>query len=275
MVVDAEETFEAYFAHFLNRVDTTRVTALSVGCWGESHEDPGVVPRDLLVDNAVRFPQLRSLFFGEFVQEEAEISWIPQCDVAPLLAAFPALEELAVRGGSGLEFPATGHDALRGLVVQTGGLPRKVTTGILASRLPALEHLELWFGVEDYGGTTTVDDLAPLLAGELFPALRSLGLRNSTWGDELVRRLADAPVLDRVGVLDLSGNVLTDTGGEVLATAPAFRNLDRLVLRYHFLTEEMLDRLRAALAGVDLDVSGGEKPDVYRGKATYYPEVTE
>ncbi|KUP97012.1 hypothetical protein AC529_09160, partial [Thermobifida cellulosilytica TB100] len=166
-------------------------------------------------------------------------------------------------------------EALRTLVVETGGLPRRVPAGVLASDLPALEHLELWFGVEDYGGTTTVDDLAPLLAGERFPALRRLGLRNSEWGDDLVRRLADAPVTQRVKVLDLSGHVLTDAGGEVLAAAPAFRGLERLVIHHHFLTEEMEERLRAALTGVDVDLDGRREPEVYKDEVFYYPQVTE
>src|SRR5690606_41114100 len=165
--------------------------------------------------------------------------------------------------------------SLRRLTVQTGGLPRGPVAGITASDLPALEHLELWFGVEDYGGTTTVDDLAPLLAGERFPALRSLGLRNSPWGDDLVRALAGAPVLERVRVLDLSGNVLTDAGGEVLATAAAFRTLERLVIRYHFLTEATEERLRAAVPGVDLYLSERQEPEVYKDRTYYYPEVTE
>ncbi|WP_068687738.1 STM4015 family protein, partial [Thermobifida halotolerans] len=272
-----EEPFDDCFARFLDEVDTARVTALIVGCWGEESDDPASVPRDLLVEHAGRFPRLRALFLGEVLQEEAEISWIVQCDVAPLLAAFPALEELAVRGGDGLEFPATGHDALRGLVVQTGGLPPEVTTGILASRLPALEHLELWFGVEDYGRTTTVDDLAPLLAGELFPALRSLGLRNAEYTDDLVRALADAPVLRRLEVLDLSLGTLTDTGARVIRDSPAaFRRLRRLDLHRHHLSEPVMDELREALPDVDLDLGEPTEPRTFDdGSRWYHPAVTE
>lgn len=275
VVADSDETFEDHFTRFISSVDTTQVTALIIGCWGESYEIAGDMPRDLLTAHADRFPALRSLFFGEFIVEEAEISWIEQTDLAPLLAAFPGMEELVVRGGNGLRLSATQHRSLRKLTAQTGGLPRQATAGILASELPALEHLELWFGVEGYGGTTTLDDQTPLLAGELFPSLRSLGLRNSEWGDDLVRALAEAPVLERVRVLNLSDHVLTDAGGEVLATAPTFRTLERLVIRHHFLTEGMQERVRAALAGVDLELSDARKPEVYQGKTYYYPSVTE
>lgn len=67
----------------------------------------------------------------------------------------------------------------------------------------------------------------------------------------------------------------TDAGGEVLATAPVFRNLERLVIRHHFLTEEMQKRVRAALSEVDLELSEARKPEVYQGRSYYYPSVTE
>lgn len=41
----------------------------------------------------------------------------------PLLEAFPGLRELALRGGEGLRFPVGGHDELRVLRVESGGLP--------------------------------------------------------------------------------------------------------------------------------------------------------
>ncbi|GLY24951.1 hypothetical protein [Micromonospora sp. NBRC 101691] len=60
---------------------------------------------------------------------------------------------------------------------------------MVASELPALTDLELWIGTPDYGGDTEVADLAPLLAGERFPALRRLGLRNAEIADALVTAL--------------------------------------------------------------------------------------
>ena len=68
---------------------------------------------------------------------------------------------------------------------------------------------------------------------------------------------------------------MTDEVGEVLATAPTFLTLERMVIRHHFLTEGMQERVRAALAGVDLELSDARKPEVYQGKTYYYPSVTE
>jgi len=271
-------SFAHVFARFVDEVDTEKVTALIIGRWMWGEDDLEVTaqePVGVLVEHADRFPALRALFLGELVQEEAEISWIQQCDVTPLLAAFPRLEELRVRGGNGLEFPATRHEALRTLAVETGGLPGEVTTGILASDLPALEHLELWFGSGYYGCTTELDDLAPLFEGELFPNLRSLGLRNDERTDDLVGMLAGAPLLDRLDVLDLSLGTLSDAGADLIARAPAFRRLRRLDLHHHYLTEEGEARLRAALPGVDLDLSERGEPRVHDGEVHYYAAVTE
>ncbi|TDQ53787.1 STM4015 family protein [Actinorugispora endophytica] len=273
---NGKKPFEGCFARFLAEVDTTRVTALVVGSWSEYYEKPDAVPRDLLVESAGRFPALRSLFFGEFVLEESEISWIEQCDVAPLVAAFPALEEFTVRGGMGLEFSAVRHEALTSLTAQTGGLPEEAVAGILASDLPALENLELWLGVEDHGRTTTVDTLAPLLSGTALPALRSLGLRNAERTDDLVRALADAPVLGRLEVLDLSMGTLTDDGARIIADSPGFRGLGRLDLRHHYLAEEgMAERVRAALPGVEVDLGEPQDPGTDDVRDVYYPAVTE
>ena len=261
-----QKTFAAYFSDFTDQVDAAHVTALIMGEWlgrGGLEDSGADGVRDLLISQADRFPALRSLFLGEFTAEEFEISWIQQCDVTPLLAAFPRLEEFVVRGGSGLEFPATRHGSLRRLTVQTGGLPRGPVAGITASDLPALEHLELWLGVEGYGRSTEVDDLDRLLSGGAFPRLRSLGLRNAEHTDDLVRALAEAPLLDRLEVLDLSLGTLSDAGAEVIAQTPAFRRLRRLDLHHHYLSEEGQERLRAALPGVDLDLDDRREPDEF------------
>ena len=94
-VYDAKETFEEHFARFLDAVDVEEVKAIIIGGWGEAYEEDSAVPVRLLVENAARFPALRSLFFGAMPSEECEISWIRQSDVTPLLGAFPP-------GGSGV-----------------------------------------------------------------------------------------------------------------------------------------------------------------------------
>lgn len=126
---DADEKWVTAFARFLDAVDTTGVRALVVGAWEEAYEDGPSAVVEALVAARDRLPALRALFLGDMVMEECEISWINQTDVTPLLTAFPALEELGVRGGTELRFPAVRHDALRRLTMEAAWSARRRRTG--------------------------------------------------------------------------------------------------------------------------------------------------
>ena len=119
--------------------------------------------------------------------------------------------------------------------------------------LPALEHLELWLGTDSYGGNATVDDLAAILAGTRLPALRYLGLRDAELADEVAAAVAGAPVVARLSTLDLSLGVLSDVGAAALLGGQPLTHLRRLDLHHHYLSEEMMARLRDELspAGVE------------------------
>ncbi|MER6995482.1 STM4015 family protein [Streptomyces sp. NPDC000410] len=255
---DSEEEWEEAFARFTSAVDTTRVRALIVGAWSEAYDsDPGPVISALLAAGASKqLPALRALFLGDMSGEECEISWINQTDVSPLLEGFPELEEFGVQGGSGLVFPATRHEKLRTLRVETGGLPAEVVRGIAASELPALEHLDLWLGVSEYGGDAELSDLEPFLSGTRLPRLRYLALRNSEIQDEIAAALAGAPVVARLETLDLSMGTLGDEGAVALLEGQPLTHLKKLDLNHHFISEPMAERIRRALepAGVTVDL---------------------
>ncbi|MEU0481122.1 STM4015 family protein [Streptosporangium sp. NPDC006013] len=270
-VHDAKETFEEHFARFVETVDTTEVRAIIVGGWGEAYENDASGPIRLLAENAARFPALRSLFFGAMSSEECEISWIVQSDVTPLLAAFPLLERLEVRGGTELKLRPIRHDNLRILRFETGGLPPEVARAVGESDFPALEYLELWLGAVEYGGDTTVADLEGILSGERLPALKHLGLQDSEIQDEVATAVAAAPVVARLESLALSMGTLTDAGAEALLESGSRAHLRRLDLHHHFLSDAMVGRLRAAFSGVELDLSEQEKPD----DDWYYVAVSE
>ncbi|MFD4574595.1 STM4015 family protein [Streptomyces sp. NPDC058417] len=278
-VYDADEDWTAAFARFCDTVDTTRVRALIVGAWQEAYDtDPGSVV-EALVAARDRFPALRALFIGDMVSEECEISWINQSDVTPLLGAYPALEELGVRGGSGLRFPAVRHAALRWLVIEAGGLPAEVVRGVGASDLPALELLELWLGTPDYGGDSEVSDLEPLLSGARLPRLRHLGLRNSEMQDAVATAVAAAPVVARLEVLDLSLGILTDDGAAALLAGQPLTHLKHLDLRHNYLSEPVQERIRQTVetAGVrvDLDHEGADQDEDDDGTVWRYVAVGE
>jgi hypothetical protein len=214
-----------------------------------------------LVDARTKLPGLRGVFLGDIISEENEISWINQSDISPLLTAYPQLEHLAVRGGTGLVLGKLSHARLKSLVIQTGGLPRTVLVDLAQAHLPALEHLELWLGTDNYGWDGTVADLQPLLDRGRFPALRRLGLCNSEVQDDVAATIAGAPIVEQLEILDLSLGNLTDAGAEPLLGNPALAKLKKLDLHHHYLSEEMEARLRAAFPNVD--VSDRQEPDEY------------
>ena len=280
-----DEEFVPYLARFVEEVDTSRVVALVIGDWGfeDGSDTSSRELRDALIGHAAALPALRSLFLGDITFEENEISWIQHCDMAPLLAAYPRLEELTVRGvgetyegADRLSLHVPEHSALRSLTLQSGGLPGQVVRQVLDSGLPALERLELWLGVDHYGGDTTPRDLEPLLSGTVLPGLRHLGLRNSRHTGEWVRTLAEAPITARLSSADLSlGTLREDDVEHLLAAVPVFSHLESLDLHHHFLGEESTERVRAAFAqaGVEVDVS--DRQEASSRDDDYYPAVGE
>lgn len=257
---ESDESWPDAFTRFTETVDLTQVRALIVGCWSDPYEEAPTQIVAALLAARDRLPALRALFFGDIVVEECEISWIVQGDLTPLLDGFPRLESFAVRGATGLLFPAVRHERLRSLTIESGGLPARVVRGVAASDFPALEYLDLWLGTGDYGGDAQVADLEPFLTGGGLPALRSLSLRNSEIQDEIAAAFATAPVVTRLETLDLSMGVLTDAGATALLAGQPLTHLKKLDLRHNYLTPAVKDRLREALApaGVHLDLDAGD-----------------
>lgn len=222
--------------------------ALVIGAWGEvgsGDSSQEVVAK--VAQLAPRLPQLTALFLGDITVDESEVSWISQSDVSPLLKAFPRLETLAIRGGSGLAFSRVRHEALRELIIESGGLSRDTLQGLFLCDFPALEHLALLLGDPNYGFDGSVEDLQPLLAGGLFPRLRSLGLMNSVIANDIAAVLVNAPIVDRLESIDLSMGNLDDEGGRSLLGLAPKTNLRKLVLSHHYVSEPTLKALEAAL----------------------------
>jgi hypothetical protein len=124
---DAQEIFPL----FLDSVDTTRIKALLLGAWYGDVSGEGVDKfHRALLDAADRFPALEALFVSDVPQELAEISWIEQEDPAALLAAFPRLRVLGVRGGLGKQIEPLVHAELEELVFQSGGMPAEAVRAV-------------------------------------------------------------------------------------------------------------------------------------------------
>ncbi len=237
---------------FLASEAAAQARGLVIGAWqvDDSSVDSSQVV-STLARAAGRLGKLAALHLGDIVGEECEISWINQCDLTPLLQAFPNLQLLRARGGEGLALSEPRHARLRGLALEAGGLDVSVIRSVCQADFPELEYLELWLGTSDYGATATVADLQPLLSGRLFPKLKYLGLRNSELADELAGVLVNSPVVERIETLDLSLGVLTDEGGQSLLKLSS-PTLKKLNLHYNYFSPEVSRQLKALPFAVDV-----------------------
>lgn len=237
-----------------------KLEALVIGVWKDLIEggdnSSGVV--NALVAVADRLPNLKAIFLGDILSEEYEISWILQSDISPVLSAYPNLEWLRVRGGSGLEFSPVEHDNLKYLIIETGGLSEDAIAEICELQLPNLEHLELWLGSDDYGGDSTVEDLQPILEGNLYPKLKYLGLRNAQYTDEIAEAVGRSRIIHQLKTLDLSMGTLGATGAEFICSCAAIKNLDTLNVSENYLNNEHI----AKLASLKINLISGHQKEI-------------
>lgn len=269
---DEEVPVEKSLPAFLDGAGVEETTGLSLGMPYDTAEDlPALINQ--LIEKKAKLPKLRGLFLGEMEQEDCELSWIEQGDIGPVLAAFPALEDLRVRGGTGLKWTSSRHICLKKLIIETGGMPKVVLEGLLNSVFPELEHLELWLGTDEYGWDGTAEDVKPFLYDNPFPKLTHLGLRNCIHETEIAQLAANAPVLDQLETLDLSLGTLQDPGGEALLASEKVKQLKKLDLHYHFMSDANVRRFQDS--GLDVDVSQQEQADEYDGETYYYVSVGE
>lgn len=224
------------------------LSALIIGAWPgacEGQEANEIVAE--LTASAPQLPGLRDLFFGEMTVEECEVSWINQADLTPLLKAFPQLKSLRVRGGNGLSFSQTRHEALRELAIETGGLSSSTIRDIFLCEFPALEHLELLLGEANYGFDGGVEDLQPVLSGTLYPRLKFLGLMNSEIANDIAAVLVNSPIIDRLEVIDLSMGNLDNEGIQSLTWLAKNTHLKQLNISHHYGSQEAVATLIKAV----------------------------
>lgn len=262
---DDEAKFTGQLDGLIGDEKVGQLRALVIGGWfSEVCEAGPTSVLEKLTKAAPKFKALEGLFFGDIVQEEAEISWIHQSDFGKLASALPALEALVVRGGEGLRLSGLVSKTLQSLTLQSGGLSKEVVKDVVGADLPELRELTLWLGVDEYGGTSTVADLEPLLSGKLFPKLEHLGLQNSENQDEIAKAVAKSPLLGRLKGLDLSMGTLSDEGANALLASPDLKNLKHLNVRHHYLSAAAVKELKSRVAEVDAsDKRTGDGEDRY------------
>jgi len=256
---------------------------------GDPNEDDLQSLIDLLEKRAPA--SLRKLHFGDFqyagpssptATGTTEISWYSIGNLAKLWKAVPKLQTLITQCGSSestisnvgmklgtLELPELVHAEFR-----TGGLEKANAKAIAAGKFPKIEHLEIWYGDDNYGGDAGPKEVQLLLDRTDLPALRYLGLKNAVFTDELVVPLAKSKLLKQLEVLDLSMGCLTDAGAaEIAKHADAFGHLAKLDVSACYLTDAGI----AALKGVAKRVVADEQREIDdpEDPESRYPSVAE
>lgn len=254
--------------------ELSELEELVIGCWGESWDNGAQPIIDGIVEHSDKFSQIKSLFIGDMDYEECEVSWIEQADYGKLWAALPNLEKLTIKGSTNLSLGDIQHENLKSLEIICGGLPKEVIAGIGEAKLPALESLKLYIGVEDYGFDGNIEDIANMLMNSDFPNLKTLGIKDSEIQDDVAKVVTKSKYMSQIEVLDLSLGTLTDEGGQVLLdTLPDYENIKEVNLEYHYMSEDMMAKLKALSA--DVDVSEKQEDDEYDGEIYRYPMLTE
>jgi uncharacterized protein (TIGR02996 family) len=203
------------------------------------------------VCESAQAPRIRELRFDAYIFEDSEISWTPFGDLGFAWPRLPALELLHIRSGKGGQLGELVLPRLRTFIRESGGLAVKEIATMCEARWPALEHLEIWTGSANYGATSTIADLHPILAAHGLPRLRHLGIVNSEYVEDAIEALAHSRVLPRLESLDLRKGILARRGVRALvANAPAFRHLAALDLRENLMTDEQCQQVRDALDNV-------------------------
>ncbi len=243
-------------------------------CWDETEEGLQVIV-DGIVENKEKFAHIKSLFFADMDYEDCEVSWIIQADYSKLWEAMPQLEKLVIKGSMDLELGEIVHENLKHLEIICGGLPGYVMESIQKAKLPSLQKLLLYIGVEDYGFDGDITTIQKLLAESDFPKLTYLGLTDSEIQDEIAEAVLNCKYIGTITALDLSMGALTDKGGQMLLDKlPEYPNVKQLELEYHFLSDDMMKKLKA-LPGVQVNVEDQQRADDYNGEIYYYPMLTE
>ncbi|MDQ3340173.1 MAG: hypothetical protein M4D80_33875 [Myxococcota bacterium] len=233
--IDSKTDLAALTRAFLALPVARLVTELRFGLAGYENDNDWSETLAAVAESQ-QAPQIRVLRFDDYTSEDSEISWTAFGDFSPYWSSLPQLEELVIASGEGGTLGDLALPNLRKFTRISGGLGEDEITAIFAARWPKLEHLEVWFGDEHYGGAGKVEHLAPLLDGRISKKLTHLGIVNCEFVHEVIGPLARSPLLQQLRTLDLSKGALQDTDVDLLLThADAFHHLDLLDLSENLL----------------------------------------
>lgn len=271
---DNNKSSQTMVADILADPEFAQVDSVEIGSWGDCWEGGSQAIVDAIIDNKNAFDHIEELSIGIMDYEDCEISWIIQADYEKLFPALPHLKHLTIQGSSELSLGSIAHDQLESLEIICGGLPQSVINSVAQAKLPHLRKLVLYLGIENYGFDGSVEDMKAALAQMDFPNLTYLGIVDSELQDEMIAAVLACPFVSQLTTLDFSCGSLTDKGGALLLEAvPKLPNLQKLDLHYHYMSQEMMDKL-AALP-IEVDISDQNEREEYNGHFYYDPMITE
>ncbi|MDE7253145.1 MAG: STM4015 family protein [Acetatifactor sp.] len=252
----------------------TGLDEVIIGSWGSAYEDGCQPIIDAIVENANQFSHITKLFVGDMDYEECEVSWIMQGDYSRIWKAMPQLKELTIKGSTDLTLGEIAHENLESLTIICGGLGTNVIKEIEKAKLPSLKKLLLYIGVDNYGFDGDAGTIKELLANSDFPNLTYLGIADSEIQDELTQVVLECKYIRQIETLDLSCGTLTDKGGSLLLEKlPELSNIKKLDVHYHYLSDEMMEKI--GNLSIEVDVSEQEEADEWDGELWYNAMLTE
>ncbi|MCI9078250.1 MAG: cytoplasmic protein [Lachnospiraceae bacterium] len=275
---EGDKSAETMVADIMADEEFPSLEGIIIGSWGDAWEGSCQNIIDDIVKNKDKFSHIKSLFIGDMGFEDCEVSWIIQADYSKLWEAMPQLESLTVKGSTDLSLGTIKHDNLKKLEIICGGLPSDIINSITKAELPSLETLILYIGVEDYGFDGDKYTIKRLLENSNFPALKYLGLEDSEIQDDIAELVFDCKYISQIETLDLANGTLTNKGGQLIADKlKDYPNIKKVDLHYHFMTDEIMDKLDdlADELDIDIDVDEDNEPDEYDDEIYYYPMLTE
>lgn len=271
---DEDKSAADLFNEMLKDDNLEDLEEIVIGNWGETWEDSCQAIIDGIVEHKIQFEHIKGLFIGDMDYEECEVSWIIQGNYEKLWGALPNLKELTIKGSTELELGTIKHENLESLEIICGGLPKNIINQIKEAKLPNLKKLNLYLGSEDYGFDGDEETIKEFLEQSDFPKLEYLGLNDSEIQDEVTEAILQSKYMNQISTLDLSNGTLSDKGGELLLKAlPNFPNIKTLDLHFHYLSDDMMKKLRNLSIEIDLEEQNEEEDD--DGEIYRYAMLTE
>jgi predicted DNA-binding WGR domain protein len=237
---------------------------IEIGCWwnfdAEESNDSIDEITGIIADNPDRFGHIESLAVGIMDSDISELSWIYQGDYGKALDALPNLRKLKIQGsdptfGEGKSLPK-----LEEIELISTQLSEETFASLLSLQLPNLRRLSVYHGSDMQGTPVEPERLAEILTKQHLPSVKILELLDSEKADELAEIVVNSDIAPQLEVLDFSSGTLSDEGARVLLdNISKLGSLRKLAARYHFISRDMMKKLRAL--PVEVDLSDAQDPD--------------